>query len=188
MATIDRIDVNTIGKSELADVDIFWRGGHISHYQISHKVRAYERKHDFSKMKARISELREQGHTSQEIAELLNFEGFHRAKGGMFNRYNIRELVQHCHLSPIKDQDQRLRPFLKPDEWLLNAFAHELGMPYQTLILWRRKGWLKARRIDERQGRWVVWADQAEKERLQKLYLEQPQNRWRTQHEESALT
>ena len=54
-------------------------------------------------------------------------------------------------------------------------------MPTITLYSWVQRGWVKARQQPQPQGRWIVWADAAEVERLKEcrqrsLSFEQRQN------------
>jgi hypothetical protein len=59
---------------------------------------------------------------------------------------------------------------LVADEWWLNRLALELGMPQITLHSWLRRGWVSSRKLPGgRMGRWVVWADGPELDRLRRL-------------------
>ena len=58
---------------------------------------------------------------------------------------------------------------LNPDEWLLADLAHELKMPTTTLHNWLRRGWVEARKLNNRRGHWVLWADEDEILRLRQL-------------------
>ena len=59
---------------------------------------------------------------------------------------------------------------LGADEWWLNQLALELGMPQITLQSWLRRGWVSGRKLPGgRMGRWVVWADAPELDRLRRL-------------------
>jgi DNA invertase Pin-like site-specific DNA recombinase len=185
---IEAVDVDTQGNSDRADVEIHWQGGQISRHRIRHQIRAYARMHDFEKIKTLIVEMRTAGHTSKEIAERLNREGLRPPKHERFNHNNVVEFAQNNDLPRIHDQSVRLRPLLKADEWPLSVLARELDVPYQTLYLWHKKGWLKECWTHERQGRWIILADARERKRLRDLYREHPQNRWRLHHEDKTLT
>ena len=58
---------------------------------------------------------------------------------------------------------------LNPDEWFLADLAHELKMPTTTLHNWLRRGWVEARKLNDRRGHWVLWADEDEIRRLRQL-------------------
>jgi DNA invertase Pin-like site-specific DNA recombinase/DNA-binding transcriptional MerR regulator len=175
---VERVYVDTHGKTDLADVEILWKGGHVSRHRISHHVRAYRRRHDFEQLKARICDLREQGMTRKEISQRLNEEGFRPAKNApFFQEHTITGIVQNAQLPPIRDPNIRLSRMLEKNEWPLVILAQELGIPYRTIWEWQRKGLLKSRRIDDGHRRVVAWADQTERHRLKQLYLSNAQNR-----------
>lgn len=63
------------------------------------------------------------------------------------------------------------------DEWRMDELAYALQMPEQTLYSWMRKGRVRAR-LQQHGPRsfWLIWADDAEIERLRAL-RKQPR-RW----------
>lgn len=60
-------------------------------------------------------------------------------------------------------------PHLKAGEWWLKELAGHLAMSDRTLTYWRKSGWLHARYAEIAGGRWIVWADESELERLHHL-------------------
>ncbi|RLB31775.1 MAG: hypothetical protein DRG87_01460, partial [Deltaproteobacteria bacterium] len=56
---------------------------------------------------------------------------------------------------------------LGENEWWVKSLAQRLEMPRVTLFSWIRRGWVSARRPE--QGRWILWADAIELERLRQL-------------------
>ena len=54
-------------------------------------------------------------------------------------------------------------------EWWLTDLAQRLGMPRATLHNWRHQGWVEAREVAVAGGRWAVWADDEELDRLGRL-------------------
>jgi hypothetical protein len=69
---------------------------------------------------------------------------------------------EDSHASPAED--------LRADgEWWLSDLARELDIPQPTLRGWVRRGWLYTRQLSGAQGRWLVWADQDELNRLERL-------------------
>jgi len=42
-------------------------------------------------------------------------------------------------------------------------------MPTTTLHNWVRRGWVEARKLNDRRGHWVLWADEDEIRRLRQL-------------------
>lgn len=57
---------------------------------------------------------------------------------------------------------------LGKQEWWLADLAKESGMSKNTLYNWVRRGWVRCRQGER--GRWIVWADEAEIERLGELH------------------
>jgi hypothetical protein len=54
-------------------------------------------------------------------------------------------------------------------EWWLSDLARELAMPQPTLHCWVRRGWVRVRKQLGAGGRWMLWADAEESERLRRL-------------------
>ena len=167
---IDRVTVTVLGESERVDVKIHWAGGFESQYEQIRPVARYEQLTDYSRLIARILELRKEGHTCRKIAEVLNQEGFRPPKRrSTYNTAMVRQLLSRNLRSeaPSRSSDDA-NPF-NPDEWFLADLAHELKMPSVTLHGWLRRGWVEARKLEDRRGHWVLWADEDEIRRLRQL-------------------
>jgi hypothetical protein len=59
--------------------------------------------------------------------------------------------------------------------------ADRLAMPSVTLQHWIYGGWVQARQLDGKQGRWIVWADAKELKRLEQLHS-RPPGYWSRKH------
>jgi DNA-binding transcriptional MerR regulator len=123
---------------------------------------------DYPQLCQRIRDLKAQGLTHAEIARQVNQEGFRPPKRiHTFNQASISALVRSLGLSqpqPRKCPDQ----VLQAHEWWLTDLAIALDMPPVTLFRWCRQGLLKARQFKESfPYPWIVWADDAEFQRLQ---------------------
>jgi hypothetical protein len=57
-----------------------------------------------------------------------------------------------------------------PHEWGLTDLAHAIGMPPVTLFTWIRRGWVTGRQQADSPRRWILWADEAELERLRERH------------------
>jgi hypothetical protein len=55
---------------------------------------------------------------------------------------------------------------LKAGEWWLADLASELSMPIATLHRWKCVGWVSSRKVMKAGGRWAIYADAGELERL----------------------
>ena len=62
--------------------------------------------------------------------------------------------------TPRGDARIRLFPYLR---------GVVLRVPKETLHRWRRVGWVRGRKHDDSRGRWILWADADEIERLRQL-------------------
>ena len=57
-----------------------------------------------------------------------------------------------------------------------HQLLEHLDMPHTTLSHWRDSGWISARRLPGARGRWILWADESEIDRLRQL--RQTRRRW----------
>jgi hypothetical protein len=58
---------------------------------------------------------------------------------------------------------------LQAAEWWFADLASALGLPGATLSRWLCKGWVNARQAGGAPGRWILWADEEELDRLRRL-------------------
>jgi len=113
--------------------------------------------------------LTDQGLSAEVIGEQLAAEGFRSARGdASFSPSWVRALRQRLGLGTGRQHAVR-RDGLGPDEWWRSELAQVLGIPSGTLAAWIGRGWVRARRADEPLQRWILWADEAERERLRQL-------------------
>ena len=91
---IEDITVNVAGDSELVDVAITWAGGHQTTGQAVRPVARLDQLSYFPALLARVTELAEAGRTSQQIADVLNAEGFRPPKRtSRFTGQQVRTLI-----------------------------------------------------------------------------------------------
>ena len=158
------------GETEWADVVVHWSGGFISRHEVRRPVRRLEQLRDYSALRDRLLELHQAGRTSGEIADRLNAEGFRPAKRReTFNNAMVRQMLSRYFRS-----GPRLRALgeanpLEDHEWWLTDLARELGMPVPTIHSWLRRGWIGSRKLADAGGRWILWADDEELDRLRRL-------------------
>ena len=70
------------------------------------------------------------------------------------------------------------------NEWWLPDLAAELGVKPIVVHRWRWSGWVHARQLPGDNGRWIIWADGAERRRLRRLRKHEIENRGREAPEE----
>jgi DNA invertase Pin-like site-specific DNA recombinase len=167
---VKQIVVQAQGSSEHVDVTIHWSGGFASVHRVRRPVARHDQLSDHAQLMERVVALRQRGRTAGQIAATLNEEGFIPPKRrATYNVQMVQQLLARSGLSSWS----RSRPdggVLKADEWWLNQLAVELGMPQITLHSWLRRGWVSGRKLPGgSMGRWIVWADGPELDRLRRL-------------------
>jgi DNA invertase Pin-like site-specific DNA recombinase len=164
-AVVERVVVQGRKDSEYVEATIHWQGGFTSQHELVRPVGCYEQLRDFKSLMERLVQLHSDGQRSLQIAETLNREGFHPPKlGKPFTSAMVRQLLCRQGLG----QRRRKQESLGSSEWWLGDLALELRMRKAKLRAWIVRGWLHARQTPV-EGRWIVWADDAERERLRTL-------------------
>jgi len=163
---IEKLVLTAPAHCELAEVSVHWAGGFVSHHELTRPVARYEQLRDYERLSRRIVELRLQKLTSKRIAEQLNAECFRPPKRRVtFNAGMVRSIFYRRNRATA-----RPAPYdLKAGEWWFGDLAHALQLPHPTLYGWMRRGWVNARRLEIGQGRWILWADEQELDRLRRL-------------------
>jgi hypothetical protein len=105
-----------------------WRGGVRTQQQMVRPVSNSKRLSTYPTLIARVSELREAGHSGEEIAKILNCEGWRAAQSiGPFTGSSVRNLLRKAQ----PDAGRLRRPKIErgPDEWTVPELANHLGVP-----------------------------------------------------------
>ena len=138
---IERIVVACRGRTEWADVTVRWAGGAETQHVLRRPVMSYEQLSDYASLRDRVLELRRSGHTTTQIANLLNEEGYRPPRGGKrFNNHMIIAFLTRLGLHG-PSPGPRLDPaILGTHEFGLKELAHHLGIPVKTLSHWCRAG------------------------------------------------
>jgi DNA invertase Pin-like site-specific DNA recombinase len=168
---LEQVSVTVEGQTERMDVELRWAGGFISRHVLSRPVQTYDQLSNYDELVRRIEALRSERKTLSEIAETLHAEGFHPPKRSP----RFTKAIVGCFL---RDRQVRTGPlprsvtdgnYLQPDEWWLADLAAKLKMPIATLHRWQRVGWVNSRKIPQAGGRWAIYADADELDRLHRL-------------------
>ncbi|MDA1018429.1 MAG: recombinase family protein, partial [Planctomycetota bacterium] len=168
---LEQVTVTVKGETERIDVELRWVGGFLSRHTLSRPVQTYEQLSNYGELVRRVEALRAAGKTLAEIASTLNGEGFHPPKRSQrFTKevihHFLRERAVRTGVVPCSvDREHRLAEH----EWWLASLAAELKMPIATLHRWQRVGWLNSRKVAEAGGRWAIYADADELDRLRRL-------------------
>jgi DNA invertase Pin-like site-specific DNA recombinase/DNA-binding transcriptional MerR regulator len=166
---VERVEAAVEGTTDQVRVIITWAGGPRTSHTITRPVLRYEQTSDFTRLMARIRELRAEGRTFAAIAERLNAEGFHPPKGAARFHKDIVSLIVRQRTPGYQPPPKSDRSALGPNEWFVVDLAREVGIPKNTLHAWRQRGWVSYRRPPGLRTPCVCWADPEELDRLRRL-------------------
>jgi hypothetical protein len=162
--------IDAKGESERVHLSIEWAGGMSTQGELIRPVARLEQLSYYPKLCERVRTLAGEGHTARVIAQRLNAEGYRPPKRREnFGGQGVRDLMHRLGLTREKRSRSKSREGLGEQEWWLAELARKIEMPNVTLYHWIRRGWVRARQREE-DRRWIVWADEAEVERLSRLH------------------
>ncbi len=156
---IDKVVVSAEGDSEWVEAVVHWAGGHQTYTRLRRPVARLEQLSTWPILRDRVTELKSQGRSASEIAELLNHGGLRTTNGKPFTPSSVRTLLSRYGLTQIRRGGAKGHAVLGPGEWFIPDLAQHLGIAYQTIYGWLKRGWITARQHDGPQGRWIVKAD-----------------------------
>lgn len=160
-ALVERIIIETVGRTEYVNVLVRWSGGFESRHRIMKPVQRFEWLESASEIRELIERRKREGKTHAEVSEELNREGYHSTHCGAFTPAIVSSLCK-----TFRDESRVDVPAHKSTQWSLRELAHELGLRKETLNTWRRRGWVHAA---QESTRWTFWANEEELTRLRKL-------------------
>ena len=160
---------NRHGTTERVDAVIHWHGGSITRHEIRQGLRTYESLGGLAKLRERTLELRGEGRIADAIAEVLNAEGYQVARGTEFTGALVRQLLARFGQAGVPAGVRNASDLPGTNEWWLGTLAKHLGLKPIIVHRWRWSGWLHARQLRAENGRWIVWADAEELDRLRHL-------------------
>ena len=167
---LEQVTVTVEGDTDRVEVELRWAGGFVSRHSLARPVQTYKQLANYEELVARIDSLRAEHMTLTEVAETLNAEGFHPPKRSKkFTKGILCNLLRERRAKSGHRTDPELSRHLQSSEWWLADLAAELSMPIATLHRWRRVGWVAARKVPIGAGRWAIYADAKEIERMRQL-------------------
>jgi hypothetical protein len=181
---IERVLLTRWGSGEEIAVVVRWRGGAETRHEVYQGLRRTADLAGFEVLRARVTELRGQGKTGEQIAEELNREGHRSARGGQYTGSRVRRLFRNLGLAAVPAGVASTEDLPGKDEWWLPDLAAQLGVKPIVMHRWRWSGWVQARQLPGENGRWIIWADGSERRRLRQLRKHEIQNRGREAPEE----
>jgi excisionase family DNA binding protein len=142
---LDRVVILVRGASEHADLTCHWAGGLVTCHALIRPVRRFEQLDRFDQLIARITAMRGENATAQDIADRLNAEGWRPPKKSTFDAAMIRRLLQRHGLGTRRPIWSGNVPRANDDEMTIQELAQHLGAHRQTIYGWLRRGTLKGR-------------------------------------------
>ncbi len=179
---VERVVVAVQGESERVRVRIDWVGGAQTEGEMVRPVARLEQLSYYPQLCERVRELAAEGLSAGAIAERLNADGYRPPKRrAHFDPQGVLDLLQSLGAG-TKRSRRTSSPDLAEHEWGLRELAQAIGMPHVTLYNWLHRGWVTARREEQAPHRWIIWADDAEVDRLrqrhQRALDEEAHHRW----------
>ena len=167
---VDRVTVDVHEDSEQVDVTLQWAGGVTSTHRLRRPVARYDQLSNSPALLARIDGLRQTGQSFAQIAAHLHRAGFAPPKRTeRFTGETVARLLSRRGLHGPRPRAMDDTSVLRPHEYWLADVARAVPMPIATLHKWQRLGWVDSRKVTVASGRWAIWADAAELERLRQL-------------------
>jgi hypothetical protein len=147
-------------------VRIEWVGGGHTEGVVIRPVSQLSDLSTYPQICQQVRTLTEAGWTATAIAQALNEAGYSPAHAqARFGVQTITRLQRQLRVTSPRPR-VRARSQLGPDEWWPVELVRLLEIPRSSLHHWIRQGLVRARKLDEPLQRWVIWADEAERERL----------------------
>jgi hypothetical protein len=164
---LDQVTILVEGRSERAVITCHWAGGVRTRHDLLRPLARFEQLHDFDRLLARITELRQQDLAAAAMAAHLNAEGWRPPKRASFNEPMLRRLLWRYGLGGQRPIWTRHVPRQDEQEWTLQELADRLRTERQTVYGWLRRGRLHGRMVQVGgQHLWLVKLGVAELERL----------------------
>jgi DNA invertase Pin-like site-specific DNA recombinase len=156
---IEDITVTVAGDSELVDVVITWAGGHQITGRAVRPVARLDQLSYYPALLARVTQLAAAGRNNQQIAGVLNAEGFRPPKRtSRFTGGQVRTLITQRGIRSQPKGRPAVLTTLAPGQWSVPSLAAELGMPTATIYNWIYRGWITARHAPGTKN-WIITAD-----------------------------
>ena len=167
---VERVIVDVQGSSERVKVRIEWIGAGSTEGIVIRPVGKLSELSTYPQICQQVQALTEAGWAATAIAQTLNEAGFRPPRSNTgFRAETITQLQRQLGVRAPRPR-VRQHDGLLPDEWWLAELARLLGIPRGSLSHWIRQGLVRARQLNEPLHRWVVWADEAEQERLREYH------------------
>ena len=164
---IESVSATADKASERVDIEVRWAGGLVQTHSLSRPVGRYEQRSEYPRLISRLRVLCEGRLSPLEIAERLNSEGFVPPK--RVDRFSGPMVWRLASRLGLRWRERHGSPEgLAQDEYRPKRLALKLDVSRDTVRWWIRAGYMTTRR--DEQGHHVIWADEAELQRLRALH------------------
>jgi DNA invertase Pin-like site-specific DNA recombinase len=161
---IERVIVTIKDNTEKVQVEIHWAGGHKTSKIFDRPVAKIEQLSYYQELLQRVATLYNESNHHEEIANILNTEGWCTAKQRSgFTANTVRTLLRRKKITGKKKTQSKIVE-RENNELTINELSNKLNIPEPTLYKWIRLGKLIARKDTSTsgQGIWLVHADSIE--------------------------
>src|SRR3984957_3497271 len=171
---VEDITATVAGNSELVDVTITWAGGHQTSGQAVRPVARLDQLSYYPALLARVTELAAAGRSNQQIADVLNTEGFRPPKRtSRFSGGQGRPLITQRGTRSQRKGRPAVLTSLPPGQWSVPGLAAGLGMPTATIYNWIYRGWITAQHVPGSRN-WIITADNEQMRQLRERKARPP--------------
>jgi hypothetical protein len=163
---VERVVVDVQGNSERVRVRIEWSGGGHTEGVVIRPEGPLSELRTSPQICHQVQALTEAGWAATAIAQALSDAGFRPSRSS--TGFRAQTITQWQRQLGVRAPRPRVRQHdgLLPAEWWPTELVRTLLIPRGSLSHWIRQGVVRARQLEEPLHRWVVWADEAEQERL----------------------
>lgn len=145
---LERLLVEVVDGSEQVRVECHWHGGNRTSHQLIRPVARLDRLSRYKDLRARAGELHRAGHSSVDIAAILNREGWRPAKRrDTFTAQMVHSLLLRAGIAVRRYRRRKPQLERRSDEWTIRELAEHIGVPEPTLYAWVQKGRLGSRLV-----------------------------------------
>ena len=151
---LERVLVEVLHNTEQVRVICHWHGGNRTLHQLTRPVARLATLSTYASLVARAADLRRDGRSFAEIADILNQEGWRPAKRrNTFNAPMVHHLLIKARVVAPKYRRSKPPIVRQPDEWTIRELAEQIGVPEPTLYSWINKGRLRSRFVQAGRSR-----------------------------------
>ncbi|WP_342267702.1 zinc ribbon domain-containing protein [Candidatus Tisiphia endosymbiont of Empis tessellata] len=176
---IERVVVKIEGVTEKVLVEIDWAGGYKTNSNLVRPVAKLEQLSYYDELLELVSNLKNQDMTLQQIADILNQQGWRPAKRlNIFNKNIVSSLLIRSGATANKQKILPVEINRRQNEFTFRELSQKINVPGSTLYSWMKKNELKVRKVHDISQRWI-WLITADKQEIKRLILlrEQPKQR-----------